>query len=693
MSEALIEDLPSGPLDEYRKQSNFNWKSMKIFFEEDVECLGIKMRMWNILSKDPLFSRSHTVQTTEEMKKLAAKRLRRYLQYNFFPSDISSIPYKKRLRLMMAVNEGLALAFPDVSLKHAVGVALVKNTLATLGTERHEHFLEAMWDGKAIACIALTEVAHGSNTKQMKTTATFDKRTQEFVIHTPDFQAAKCWSGNLGKTSTLAILFAQLIIDDQNFGLHAFVVPIRDPRTLLPYPGITVGDMGEKIGFHGLDNGFLILKNYRIPRENLLNRTADVTTEGEYESSFSEPGKILGAALENLSLARVGIMQGSVNYLINAVTIAIRYGAVRKQFSDNGNDTEFSIIEYPLHQWRLFPHVASAVVLKVFINFFTQDYLDAVELSNTSDRLEEVNYLVSEIHSIICCAKPLITWTTQHAIQECREACGGHGYLKAAGLGDLRNDHDPTVTYEGDNNVLQQQASNWLLKQWHNLSTGKKIESPLLTAQFLANHAQIKKRKYRKADDFRNPKYIMDCYEWLITYIIEDTASTIQNFLSRGYSKFSAKNHVQVYRSCIMSKAYAELNALRHFWRKISELPSDLRTVLTNFGILYGVFNIDSRISYFYQGGYCEGPHMVHEVKQTILDLCGELKPNILGVVDALSPPDYILNSILGRSDGKIYEELEKSFFNNQGNSDRPNWWSEVIIENAPDFTHRRSKL
>lgn len=44
-----------------------------------------------------------------------------------------------------------------------------------------------------------------------------------------------------------------------------------------------------------------MFNQYRIPRENLLNRTADVTEDGVYESSFSEPSRILGAALENLS--------------------------------------------------------------------------------------------------------------------------------------------------------------------------------------------------------------------------------------------------------------------------------------------------------------------------------------------------------------------------------------------------------
>lgn len=94
-----------------------------------------------------------------------------------------------------------------------------------------------------------------------------------------------------------------------------------------------------------------MFNNYRIPRENLLNRTADVTPEGDYESSFSDPARILGAALESLSTGRIGIMQESSNNLISAVTIAVRYAAVRRQFGLNGDSQqeELPLIEYQLH--------------------------------------------------------------------------------------------------------------------------------------------------------------------------------------------------------------------------------------------------------------------------------------------------------------------------------------------------------
>lgn len=113
---------------------------------------------------------------------------------------------------------------------------------------------------------------------------------------------------------------------------------------------------------------------------------------------------------------------------------------------------------------------------------------------------------VTEIHALVSSSKPLYTWTTRDAIQEAREACGGHGYLKAANIGELRNNHDPTVTYEGDNNVLGQQASNWLLRQWND-----KVESPFGTAKFINNRKDILENSYKKCEKLMKYEASIEC--------------------------------------------------------------------------------------------------------------------------------------------------------------------------------------
>ena len=143
-------------------------------------------------------------------------------------------------------------------------------------------------------------------------------------------------------------------------GLHTFIVPIRDPVNLKTYPGITIGDMGEKIGLNGLDNGFIVFDRYRVSRDALLDKNGGINEDGKYVSPFKDAKKKMGASLANLSFGRMGIMNMTNQNLQLAVTIAIRYSAVRKQFGAKEAHGELAVLEYQTQQCRLFPFLAAA---------------------------------------------------------------------------------------------------------------------------------------------------------------------------------------------------------------------------------------------------------------------------------------------------------------------------------------------
>ncbi|CAK1581491.1 unnamed protein product [Parnassius mnemosyne] len=678
---SFIPELLSGPLDVYRNTASFDWKRLKLSIEGDIELLKLKYKIWRTLERDPLFAHNQVTPSVEEQKRLTQLQLKKINEYKFVTKEIFKSSYSKRTRAIMTINEAVQSLNPSVSVKMAIGIYLFSNALLSLGTERHHKFYEAtIVNREILASFALTEIAHGSDARLMRTTATYDPKRFEFVVHTPDFEAAKCWVGNLGRTCTHTLLFAQLITPDgTNHGLHGFVVPIRDPDTLETYPGLVVGDMGEKIGVNGIDNGFIMFNHYRIPRENLLNRTADVTEDGQYVSSFSEPSRILGAALENLSAGRIGIMQESCHSIASAVSIAVRYAATRTQFGER--DNEIPLLEYDLHQWRLFGYVAAAVVFRIYIENFANVYLNIVEKSNMGLKVDNLSEAVSEIHAMVSCSKPLLTWTVLQAAQQCREACGGHGFLKCANLGDIRNNHEPTVTYEGDNNVLSQQAGNWLLRQYEAALSGNNVDSPLLTVTFLKEHKSIAKLTFqcKNTTQLKTTQFILSTYKWLLCWLLKQTYEKYESYLAKGLTKFQAKAKSQVYRWKNLTKAYAEYLAIIFSLESIEKKEKELQPVLFKLFTLYSLWSLDRHLVELYQGGYCSGDDPARLLREAIMELCGELKSEVVSVVDALAPTDFVLNSVLGKSDGRLYQNLQKALVSHPGTFERATWWREVV--------------
>ncbi len=172
-----------------------------------------------------------------------------------YPADISHAEYRAQvlawLRLLAADGLGAlavpgeyggagnqraflaafeTLAFHDLSLtiKFGVQFGLFQGSVTLLGTEwHHQHFLSHTRTGELLGVFAMSELGHGSNVRDLETTATYDAATHEFVIHTPHGGAHKEWLGNAANDGRMATVFAQLIVAGVSQGVHAVLVPIR----------------------------------------------------------------------------------------------------------------------------------------------------------------------------------------------------------------------------------------------------------------------------------------------------------------------------------------------------------------------------------------------------------------------------------------------------------------------------------
>jgi len=352
--------------------------------------------------------------------------------------------------------EQLVLADPSLQIKSGVQWGLFGAAVMHLGTDtHHQKWLPGIMSLEIPGCFAMTETGHGSDVASIATTATYDPDSGDFVLHTPHRGAWKDYIGNAALHGKAAVVFAQLIVAGENHGVHALYVPLRDEKGFLP--GIGGDDDGPKGGLNGIDNGRLHFTNVRVPRENLLDRYGSVDDKGVYSSPIESRGRRFFTILGTLVQGRVSLVGAAVVASQLAMTIALKYAMIRRQFPVPGTDREQVLLDYQEHQRRLLPRLATTYAMT-----FAQDELLTIfddVFSGARDTEEERQ----DLETLAAALKPYATWAALDIIQAGREACGGQGFLAENRLATLRSDLDVYVTFEGDNTVLLQLVAKRLL--------------------------------------------------------------------------------------------------------------------------------------------------------------------------------------------------------------------------------------
>ncbi len=543
--------------------------------------------------------------------------------------------------------EGYAYMFENMmyvdgslTIKFGVQFGLFGGSIQKLGTQKHhDKYLSETGKAKLLGCFAMTETGHGSNVRGVKTTATYDTNTNQIVIHTPGPNDNKEYIGN-ALHSTMASVFAQLIVDGKNQGVHAILVPIRDDKHEL-LPGVKIKDNGYKLGLNGVDNGKIWFNQVRVPRENLLNKYGDIDESGIYHSDIKNPNKRFFTMLGTLVGGRICVARAGLGGAKMALAVAIKHALKRRQFNDSIKVQEDLLMDYPTHQLRLTPLVASAYVYHITLDKMMTDYCDE---SQPDKRLVETQ---------VAGLKSIITWYANDTIQECREACGGKGYLIENRIADLKGDVDIFTTFEGDNTVLLLLAAKGVLSDFKAEfnSAGFSSVLKLLGTQLSDKLTTINPMYSNKVDaaHLYNPKFHRHAFDYRTRRLTYTLAMRIRGYIKKGMPSYQAFMKVQTHLIAL-GKAYATELAYTTFSDFISQMPDGKnKTLFEKLGTLHALFEIRKDAEWYLEHGYI-GNNKSKAIRNRVERLCTELRPHIGVLVDGWGIPEHCMSAPIAKT-------------------------------------------
>ena len=605
--------------------------------------------------KDPLFWRddslgmdAHRERTLGQLHELVARKA----VHRAFPKRFGG---EENNGANIAGFEELVAADPSLQIKSGVQWGLFGSAVLQLGTEKHhEKWLPGIMSLDIPGAFAMTETGHGSDVAAIGTTATYDPATEEFVIHTPFRGAWKDYLGNAALHGKAATVFAQLITNGVNHGVHCFYVPLRDDEGNF-LPGIGGEDDGLKGGLNGIDNGRLHFDQVRVPRENLLNRYGDVAADGTYSSDIASPGRRFFTMLGTLVQGRVSLDGAAAWASAIGLTIAITYGNQRRQFDSGSGTPEVTLLDYGKHQRRLLPRLATTYAEIFAHDEFLQKF-DGVfsgRLDTDADR--------EDLETLAAALKPLSTWHALDTLQESREACGGQGFLFENRLVGLRADLDIYVTFEGDNNVLLQLVGKRLLADYARQFKGKDAKALAAfavgqTAGKLFHGAGLRQLGQAVTDRGSTARSVekglraQQQHELLadrVQQMVADIAGRL-----RPASKLSREDAAALFNEnqaelIEAARAHGELLQWEAFTDAINRVgDDDTRQVLTWLRDLFGLQLIEKHLAWYLINGRLSTQRAA-AVSSYIDRLCVRLRPHAQDLVDAFGyGPEHIRASI-----------------------------------------------
>lgn len=351
------------------------------------------------------------------------------------------------------------------------------------------------------------------------------------------------------------------------------------------------------------------------------------------------------------------------------MTIAIRYCAVRRQFVDRDDPTphtETQVLDYSMVQYRLFPLLAATYALHFTGKNMIQMYQNhqAAKAQSLSEKVAteshgacsmayDADQALAQLHALSCALKALTSTIAGEGLETCRRACGGHGYSAFAGIGAWAADYLPTLTWEGDNYMLTQQVSQFLLKAARQVRQSQHVADQSDAVRLLADYDPDHSTGSNRGFELNDAGLLM-AFGHRVSHHTFD--------LLRRRDQEGASWNSLLIEFWKLSTAYAQYTLVRNFQEALSNasqmgLGHDTTRVLHSLFRLYTLSVLSQDFAGFLQSGAYTADRIV-QIEQEMLGLLGQIRPHAVKLVDAWKLTDWQLDSSLGRKDGKVYEDL-----------------------------------
>jgi len=334
--------------------------------------------------------------------------------------------------------------------------------------------------------------------------------------------------------------------------------------------------------------------------------------------------------------------------LARAVTVAVQYLSIRRQFRDrdgDGQGPEVAVLDYPTVQIRVLPLLATTFALHYSGRAMGELY------KSTRDGIASGDFSkLADLHSTSSGLKSLCTTLAADGIETCRRAMGGHGFGGGSGLIQLNNDYLSKPTVEGDNWMITQQTAAYLIKKFE--VAMKSSDGPATDVTDAYIKELITSRRHmdteNKYDVLGNDQAIVNAFR-----------RRAADLCIKAYEKRIVKKRswnsmlIQLHK---LSKAQSQSILVENFYVALCNdktILASAKAVLEDLFRLFALYTLDAEGREFYNSGAVSNEQL-DEVPQRIQELMLKIRPHAVNLVDSWMIPDYLLDSALGRFDGKV---------------------------------------